>query len=139
MLNVVYDCRIPEVMGYPERGYCFCRGGDALLMWSGYFSDLMYGMWALYGWESDPDDPDHPCLDQVPLLREWSEHWIGTHGPLPIAELPTTARAFRDAMTELQRAGPNHAESLEHGEALAAFLEQAVADGLPVSVEEWWG
>jgi hypothetical protein len=139
-VNVVYDCHIPEVMGYPERGYCFRRGGDALLMWDGYFSDLMDGMWRVYGWEFDPDEPDRPQLGQVPLLRAWNEQgWIGTDGPLPITELPATVRAFRDAVAELRRAGPNLAESPQHGEALAAFLEQAVAAGQAVSVEEWWG
>ena len=139
-MNVVYDCHIPEMMGYAERGNCFRRGDDALLLWDGYFSDLMSGMWSVYGYEFDPDEPSHPHLDQVPLLREWNEQGtIGTHGPLLIAELPATARAFRDAVAELRRVGPNWAESPQHGEALATFLEQAVGACLVVSVEEQWG
>lgn len=139
-MNVVYDCHIREVMGSPECGYCFRCGDDALLMWSGYFEDLMHGMWTVYGWEFDADKPDHPHLDQVPLLRSWNEaSAIGTNGPLPIAELPATARAFRDVIEELQRAGPNLAESPRHGEALAEFLERAVVAGQPVSIEEQWG
>jgi hypothetical protein len=137
---VVFDCHIPEVMGYAERGDCFRRGDDILVMWDGYFRDLMSGMWTVYGWDFDPDQPDHPHLDQVPLLREWNEQGrIGTHGPLPIGNLPATARAFRDAVAELRRGGPGLAESPQHGEAPAEFLEQAVAAGRAVSVEEQWG
>lgn len=139
-MNVVYDCHIPEILGYYERGYRFLRGDDALIMWDGYFEDLMSGMWTVYGYEFDSDEPDHPNLEQVPLLRAWNEQgWIGTDGPLPIAELPATARAFRDAVAELRRRGPNLAESPRHGEALADFLEQAAATGRTVSVEEQWG
>ena len=139
-MNVVYDCHIPEVMGYAERGYCFRRGEDALLMWEGYFSDLMHAMWTLYGWEPDLDEPSAPNLGQVPLLREWNEEgWMGTDGPLLITGLGATANAFREAVAELRRAGLNLAESPQHGEALAGFLEQAVATGQAVSVEEWWG
>jgi hypothetical protein len=139
-VNVVYNCHIPDVMGYPERGYCFCSGNDAFLMWDGYLSDLMYAMWRVYGWEPDPDDPAHPHLDQVPLLREWNENGLKcTHGPMTIAELKATARAVRDAQAELNRAGPNLAESPRHGDALAAFLEQAAASDREVSVEVQWG
>jgi hypothetical protein len=136
----MYNRHVSEVMGYPERGYCFRRGEDVFLMWDGYFDDLMRAMWTLYGYEPDPDDPDHPNLGQVPLLREWNEQsWIGTRGPFQIAELPATVHAVRDAVTELGRRGPNIAESPQHGEALATYLEQAVATGQAVSVEEWWG
>jgi hypothetical protein len=139
-VNVVYNCHIPEIMGYPERGYCFRRDGDAFLMWEGYFSDLMHAMWTVYGWEPNPDDPDHPNLGQVPLLREWNEQgWIGSDLPYSIPELPAAVRAVRTAVAELARVGPNLAESLQHGEALAVFLEQAVAARQSVSVEEWWG
>lgn len=137
-MNVVYDCHIPEVMGYAERGYCFRRGNDALLMWEGYFNDLMHAMWKVYGWEYNPDDPRHPHLDQVPLLREWNAGWIGSEGPLTIPELSATAWAFRDAVKKLECTGPNLAESPRHGEVLADFLEQATATGQPVSIEEWW-
>ena len=139
-MNVVYDCHIPEMMGYAERGYCFRRGDDALIMWDGYFSDLMRGMWSVYGWELDPDEQGHPHMGQVPLLREWSEKGcVGTNGQLAIAELSATARAFREAVAELRHASHNLAESPQHGEALAAFLEQAVAAGQAVNVEEQWG
>lgn len=139
-MNVVYDCHIREIMGYPERGYCFRRGDDALLIWDGYFSDLMSGMWKVYGYVFDPDEPDHPHLDQVPLLVEWNERgWFGKDGPLPIQDPPAAARAFRDAVARLRRVGTNLPESPQHGEALAAFLEQAAASGLPVGVEEEWG
>jgi len=139
-LNVVYDCRIREVMGYPEPGYCFRRGDDAFLMWSGYLNNLMEGMWEIYGCEFDPDDPEHPHLGQVPLLQTWNEtNYIGSHGPLTIMELPATARAFREARAELRQAGPNLFDSLRHGEALATFLEIAVKTKQAVSVEEWWG
>ncbi len=137
-MNVVYDCHIPEMLGYPERGYCFRRGGDAFLVWDGYFNDLMHAMWAVYGWEPGADDPAHPHLGLVPLLRRWNEGEIG-RAPLLIPELPATARALKDACVELRRVGPNLAESPQHGEALAAFLELAVATGQSVSVEEWWG
>src|SRR5688572_17490201 len=115
-------------MGYAERGYCFRRSDDALLMWDGYFSELMHGMWTVYGWELDPAESDHPNLEQLPLLREWNEQgWIGTDAPLVIAELSATAQAFRAAAVELRRVGPNLPKSPEHGEALAAFLAQAAA------------
>jgi hypothetical protein len=74
----------------------------------------------------------------VPLLRKWNESSIGRAGPLPIAAMEATAKAFRAAVVELRRAGPNLAESPQHGEALVAFLEQAVAAGQPVTVEEKW-
>jgi hypothetical protein len=139
-VNVVYNCHIPEVMGYAERGYCFRRGDDALFLWDGYFSDLMSGMWRVYGYEFDPDEPSHPHLDLVPMLREWNEQGtIGAHGPLLIAELPATARAFRDTVAELRRAGAKLADSPQHGEALAAFLERAAGACLMVTVEERWG
>jgi hypothetical protein len=125
-------------MGHPERGYCFRRGGDALLMWDGYFSDLMRSMWRVYGWEADPDDAGHAHVDQVPLLQEWNEGLIGTHRLLLIAELPAMVKALHAAVADLRRAGPNLAESPQHGEALIAFLEGAVAAGQAVSVEEWW-
>jgi hypothetical protein len=138
-MQIVYDCHVREVMGYPQRGYCFRRGDDALLMGDGYFSDIMHAMWRIYGWESDPDEPDQPNLLQVPFLREWNAHGVGTHGPIQIAELATTAQAFRCAVAELRRTGSHLAESPQHGEALADFFEQAVGTDQSVSIEEWWG
>lgn len=136
-MNVVYDCHIPQVMGYPEPGYCFLRGDNALLMWEGFFSDLMRGMWAVYGLEFDPDEPDHPHIDQVPLLREWNALGEIDGGPRSVAEVRATARAIREAVAELRRVGSNLAETPRHGEALAAFLELAAKDGQTVQVREW--
>ncbi len=109
-------------------------------MWEGYFSDLMNAMWVVYGWEFNPEEPNRPNLGQVPLLRDWNEgHLIGAHGPSWIADLPAIASAVRDAVCELRRVGPNLRDSQQHGEALAGFLEQAVASAQSVSIEEWWG
>jgi hypothetical protein len=138
-VNVVYNCHIPETMGYPERGYCFHHAENGFLMWKCYFDDLMRAMWRVYGWEFHPDEPDHPHLLQVPLLRDWNEGGISADGPTPIEAVAATAHAFRDALAELRRSGPELAESVEHGEALAAFLEQANATAQSVSIEEFWG
>src|SRR5262245_28376362 len=119
-LNVVYDCHIPEVMGYPEQGYCFRRGDEVLLMWSGYFNDLMQAMWTVYGWLPDAMDAESPNLDQVPFLRQWNEQ--GEIGPEPLLITEVAVRAFSAAVAELKRVGSNLPDSARHGEALVGFL-----------------
>jgi len=135
-VNVLYDCHLSEVMGYPERNYCFRRSNDALLMWEGYFNDLMTAMWSLYGWKFDPDEPASPNFDQVPLLRAWNEGTIGKVDPQNVGELEATIRAFRAAVAELARRAPDRSDSARHGAALAEFMEQAVFAGQSVTVQE---
>ncbi|MBA4189501.1 MAG: hypothetical protein C0467_16050 [Planctomycetaceae bacterium] len=137
-MNVVYNCHIPEVMGYPEKGYCFSRGEDAFLMWGGYFYDLMQAMWTVYGRELDAERPDAPNLTQVPILAEWNTGNIGSSAPFLLSEPGKMAIAFREAVAALGRAQPHLEESPIHGVALAEFLEQAATAGQWVCLEEWW-
>ena len=126
-MKVVYNCHIPEVMGYANRGYCFRRGDEAFLIWEGYFSDLM-AMWSVY-WVN---------LTQVPLLGDWNDQRIAD-GPVSFKELPATVRAFRESVDELRKTGGMLDESPQHGDFLVNFLEEASEKGQSVSVEEWWG
>lgn len=136
-MRVVYDCYVPEVMGYPQRGYRFQRGDDVFLMSEGCLSEIMGALWSVCGWEPDPDEPNQPNLSHVPLLVEWNDcGTIGTQGPIQILELASTARAFQNVLGELQSA---RSSSPQHAEALVRFLEQAVTSEQSVSVEEWWG
>jgi hypothetical protein len=138
-MNVVYNCHIPEVMGYPEQGYCFRRGDEAFLMWRGYFDDLMRAMWTVYAYDPDPEGPDGPNISQVPLLREWNEESVvGAYAPFLVSDPGRMALAFQAAVAALGRTGPCLKDSSTHGEALAGFLAQAAVAGLSVSVEEWW-
>ena len=137
-MNIVYNCHIPEVMGYPERGYCFRRGDDAFLMWGGYFYDLMQAMWTVYGYVLDPERPYGPNFREVPLLQAWNEGGVGADTPFIVFDPGTLAHAYRSAVAALGQRGPCLEGSSIHGEALVGFLTQAASDGLAVSVEEWW-
>jgi hypothetical protein len=130
-LNIVYDCHVPEVAGHPECAYRFLRGEDAFLMWSGYFDELMRSMWAIYGWEEE--------LGKVPLLRDWNEGRLDIQSPLQISALMVTANALRKVVAGLRQVGSSLLGSPAHGESLAAFFEQAVAEGQVVTIDQWWG